>query len=834
MLLKRTKRFTTLLIAAVTLSSTLISGTASVSASSDPFEGIILTKHDRIGFSGFENINYEDGIFYVTGDDRVYSDDGGSSWKRLYGNNNQQDTAGDGNGNFLSVVGSGGYHLWDTTTRELETYDITIPYPGFPPFMASVTYFKGAYYAAGYDRQSMYQTGRIFKLNDDRESWEHITVQGPGLENKRFSKIRSNGDTAVAVGENGLIATTTDGSIWTQRDSGTTQQFLDVTAATDGAPMMAVGKYNTVSISEDGGETWESYGFSYDKPDIVSVTYARGYYAISTGYGEIFYSDDARNWTKFEHGFDRISINAINIDLPGQMVLAGGGGVIYSVSKASTSTALASSMNPSAAGEEIVFTATVSKPSNSPIAAQPTGTVTFKNGDLVLKSVPLTAGQATYSASDLSIGTHQITAVYSGDGAFGTSTSAPVSQVITETAAAKKATTTTVTSTRNPSTAGQSVSLQATVTGKSGTPTGTLTFMDGDTVLDTIPVTLAAATFTTTEFTAGTHSITVIYSGDNEYEGSISAPLAQRVTTGGSGDNSGESSGGNEPPTSTTPVPTPVPTPVSTQVSTPVPTTIPAPTTPAPTTPATPEQPNVQQPQGTGEIPQDPNDIFRSQVVRADSNVIAGVQARTAEILNNGGPFAAILYNDIGEHWSIPNVEKLTKLGVINGYPGGGFKPNEAITRAEFAAMIDRGFVEMASRNVELNKEDFAKFSDIEGHWSSDNLKRLVAVGVMTGFEDGTVRPEKTITRQEMALMITRVLNAFILNLDTSAVAFTDLEGAYGAEAIKKATALGIFNGKTDLRFDPQAGATRAESIQTIINTYSLSPALKEALDHLN
>ncbi len=293
------------------------------------------------------------------------------------------------------MTGSGGYLLWDTTTRALESYDKEIDYPGYGPSMASVTYFNGSYYAAGYEMATMPQLGRIFKLNDDGESWQHIAVQGPALENKRFNKIRTNGTTMVAVGEYGLIATSTDGVTWTQRDSGSSQHLEDVTVPADGSPMMAVGMNNTFTISDDGGETWEAYGFSYDMADIISVTYARGYYVVSTEYGQILYSTDARNWTEFDHGFGRISIHAINIDLPGQMVLAGGGGLVYSVSKATTSTALASSANPASAGQEVVFTATVSKPSNSPVTASPTGTVTFKNGESVLGSAPLTVGQAT-------------------------------------------------------------------------------------------------------------------------------------------------------------------------------------------------------------------------------------------------------------------------------------------------------------------------------------------------------------------------------------------------------------------------------------------------------
>ena len=147
----------------------------------------------------------------------------------------------------------------------------------------------------------------------------------------------------------------------------------------------------------------------------------------------------------------------------------------------------------------------------------------------------------------------------------------------------------------------------------------------------------------------------------------------------------------------------------------------------------------------------------------------------------------------------------MTKLGVIKGYPTGGFEPDEQITRAEFAAMINRAFVDMASREVNLNEEDFAAYRDINNRWSTNDLKRLVAVGVLNGYEDGSIRPDKTISRQEMALIITRVLNSLILNIDTSHVQFADLNGAFGADAIRKAAALGIFEGKMSVPLTPTA-----------------------------
>jgi len=516
--------------------------------------------------------------------------------------------------------------------------------------------------------------------------------------------------------------------------------------------------------------------------------------------GRTFYFAEVTNYDPSKNGINTVTITTRVAEV-----------VVLSPNE--TSTEVVSSQNPSTDGQLVTFTATVSKPSY--LSDTPTGTITFKDGKTTLGTAPLTVGQATYSTSSLSLGSHSITAVYSGSGKYSASTSAPLTQTVMEVATGSKlVTATSVSSNQNPSVEGQVVSFTASIYGDAGIPTGTVTFKNGNIILDTVNMADGSATYSTASLGAGAHSITASYNGDQQYESSTSAPFTQTVTAlpitppttpteGSDGDSgSGGSSDGNS------------------GGSTPAPTTPPA--TPKPAVPT------------DSDDYQDPNDIFRSRVVNADSNVIAGVEARTAEILLKGDELVTLEYDDVDQHWSLPSVKKLTQLGVLTGYPDGGFEPDEQITRAEFAAMIDRAFVDMADRKVTLNEDEWVEFSDINGHWSSSYLKRLVAVGVLNGYEDGTIRPEQTISRQEMALIITRVLNAYILNRDTSEVQFTDLDQAFGADAIKKATALGIFTGKTVQTFDPNGGATRAESIQTIISTYRLSPAITEALNSLN
>ena len=90
-----------------------------------------------------------------------------------------------------------------------------------------------------------------------------------------------------------------------------------------------------------------------------------------------------------------------------------------------TTTALTSSLNPSTVGQSVTFTASVSG-----AGGPPTGTVTFKEGATILGTGTLSSGTATFSTASLGVGTHPITAVYSGDATFAASTSNTVTQVV--------------------------------------------------------------------------------------------------------------------------------------------------------------------------------------------------------------------------------------------------------------------------------------------------------------------------------------------------------------------------------------------------------------------
>jgi Bacterial Ig-like domain (group 3)/Autotransporter beta-domain len=185
-----------------------------------------------------------------------------------------------------------------------------------------------------------------------------------------------------------------------------------------------------------------------------------------------------------------------------------------------STTSVTSSKNPSEFGQSVTFTAIVSA------SGTPTGNVTFKDGTTVLGTGTLSGGTATLSTAALAVGSHSITATYPGDTNFAGSTSPVLTQTVSQ-----SATTTTITSSLNPSEVGKSVTFTATLSSGGGTPTGTVTFKDGASVLGTGTLSSGIATFTTSSLTLGSHTITANYAGATNFAASVSATLIQAVNT---------------------------------------------------------------------------------------------------------------------------------------------------------------------------------------------------------------------------------------------------------------------------------------------------------------
>ena len=109
-------------------------------------------------------------------------------------------------------------------------------------------------------------------------------------------------------------------------------------------------------------------------------------------------------------------------------------------------------------------------------------------------------------------------------------------------------------------------------------------------------------------------------------------------------------------------------------------------------------------------------------------------------------------YSDVAAtSWYNTAVSTLSSMGIITGYPDGTFRPNAAITRAEFAAI--------AARFDNDGDKTAAKFSDIATHWAKDEISIAYNNGWINGYPDGTFGPQRDITRAETMTLVNRVLN---------------------------------------------------------------------------
>jgi hypothetical protein len=189
---------------------------------------------------------------------------------------------------------------------------------------------------------------------------------------------------------------------------------------------------------------------------------------------------------------------------------------------AATATALSTSTRSAVFGQPVTLTATVTSS-----AGTPAGVVTFFENGNVLGSAALNgAGQATFTVSP-GPGSHSLTASFTATSAFAASTSAAVTVTVK-----RAATTTNLGAAAASVIRGQSVVFTATVAAVApgaGVPTGTVTFLDGNTVLATVPLDATGQARVRIRFrTAGTHTIRAVYNGDGNFAASAQT-LAERV-----------------------------------------------------------------------------------------------------------------------------------------------------------------------------------------------------------------------------------------------------------------------------------------------------------------
>ncbi|WP_342423714.1 S-layer homology domain-containing protein [Paenibacillus sp. FSL E2-0178] len=198
---------------------------------------------------------------------------------------------------------------------------------------------------------------------------------------------------------------------------------------------------------------------------------------------------------------------------------------------------------------------------------------------------------------------------------------------------------------------------------------------------------------------------------------------------------------------------------------------------------------------------------------RVRKKVIAGVLAVCLSILPAGAAFAGNV-SDLSGNWAKEHISKWMDQGLISGYPDGEFKPDHPVTRAELTVLINRAFGFTETKKV--------NFSDISSSkWYYSSILQANAAGYVQGYADGTFKPDQKINRQEMAVIISKLLK---LTASAAAPEFKDIAGSPGwsKSAIRAVSEQGIMTGSGDGNFRPLAYATRAETVVILDRALSL------------
>lgn len=169
---------------------------------------------------------------------------------------------------------------------------------------------------------------------------------------------------------------------------------------------------------------------------------------------------------------------------------------------------------------------------------------------------------------------------------------------------------------------------------------------------------------------------------------------------------------------------------------------------------------------------------------------------------------------DVSNHWARDYIERGVQRGFITGFPDGSFLPDNNVTRAEFMQMINRAFGFTNSGNV--------NFVDVSPNdWFFNAVAIANTKGYIRGYEDNTIRPNNPISREEVAVIIYRIVS--IADNSTASDRFNDsAQITWSRDAINATVAAGILNGYPEGDFRPAQNMTRGEAARVIDSSLNI------------
>lgn len=208
--------------------------------------------------------------------------------------------------------------------------------------------------------------------------------------------------------------------------------------------------------------------------------------------------------------------------------------------------------------------------------------------------------------------------------------------------------------------------------------------------------------------------------------------------------------------------------------------------------------------------------IYEVDAEEKGYTLTSGCDAKNNKIRVEGGKTKTVIFTNV--YTEKVELEKDDHFGYIIGYPDGTVRPENNITRAEIATIFFRMLTD-ESRDYYWSQEN--DFTDVaEDDWFNNAVSTLTNAGILSGYEDGSFRPNASITRAELV----KIAVAFYGSDAAIEAEFNDTEGHWADMFINSAYGLGFINGYEDSTFRPDKAVTRAEAMKIINRTLGRYP----------
>jgi hypothetical protein len=172
-------------------------------------------------------------------------------------------------------------------------------------------------------------------------------------------------------------------------------------------------------------------------------------------------------------------------------------------------------------------------------------------------------------------------------------------------------------------------------------------------------------------------------------------------------------------------------------------------------------------------------------------------------------------FADLAGHWAKANIERMAGRGITNGVTDDQFDPQGTLTRAQFAALL--------ARTLQLKETGVSRpFTDVPSDaWYQEAVYQVFAANIVSGMTDTSFRPNDPITREQMAIMLTRAVakkSQQSNSLSDELYTFKDQASVspWAQDNVKLASKWGLLEGFPDGTFRPLALAVRAEAIVVV------------------